>query len=55
LAQALHEEAPAMIAWLRYWIYNDEDAKRYFFGNDCVMCKSPWTNTQTKKWPSNGK
>lgn len=48
-------EAPAMIAWLRYWIYNDQDAKRYFFGDDCVMCNSPWTNTQRKKWPSNGK
>jgi dienelactone hydrolase len=47
-------EAPAMIAWLRYWIYNDQDAKRYFFGDDCVMCNSPWTNTQRKEWPSNG-
>ena len=44
-------EAPAMIAWLRYWIYNDQDAKRYFFGDDCVMCNSPWTNTQRKTWP----
>jgi dienelactone hydrolase len=44
-------EAPAMIAWLRYWIYNDQAAKRYFFGDDCVMCKSPWTNTQRKNWP----
>jgi dienelactone hydrolase len=44
-------EAPAMIAWLRYWIYNDQDAKQYFFGDDCVMCKSPWTNTQRKNWP----
>jgi dienelactone hydrolase len=44
-------EAPAMIAWLRYWIYNDQDAKRYFFGDDCVMCNSPWTATQRKNWP----
>lgn len=44
-------EAPAMIAWLRYWIYNDQEAKRYFFGEDCVMCSSPWTNTQRKNWP----
>jgi dienelactone hydrolase len=43
-------EAPAMIAWLRYWIYNDQDAKRYFFGDDCVMCTSPWTKTQRKNW-----
>jgi hypothetical protein len=40
-----------MIAWLRYWIYNDQDAKRYFFGDDCVMCTSPWTKTQRKNWP----
>ena len=44
-------EAPAMIAWLRYWIYNDQNAKRYFFGDDCVMCTSPWTKTQRKNWP----
>jgi hypothetical protein len=44
-------EAPAMIAWLRYWIYDDQNAKQYFFGDDCVMCKSPWTNTQRKHWP----
>jgi len=43
-------EAPAMIAWLRYWIYNDQGAKRYFFGEDCVMCKAPWTKTQRKNW-----
>jgi hypothetical protein len=44
-------EASAMIAWLRYWIYNDQGAKRYFFGDDCVMCTSPWTKTQRKHWP----
>jgi dienelactone hydrolase len=44
-------EAPAMIAWLRYWIYNDQGARRYFFGDDCVMCTAPWTKTQRKNWP----
>jgi dienelactone hydrolase len=44
-------EAPAMIAWLRYWIYDDQDAKHYFFGDDCVMCNAPWTSTQRKHWP----
>ena len=44
-------EAPAMIAWLRYWIYNDQNARDYFFGDDCVMCRSPWTKTQRKHWP----
>ncbi len=44
-------EAPAMIAWLRYWLYNDQNAKRYFFGDDCVLCSAPWTKTQRKNWP----
>jgi dienelactone hydrolase len=44
-------EAPAMIAWLRYWIYDDQNARRYFFGDDCVMCAAPWTSTQRKHWP----
>jgi hypothetical protein len=29
-------------AWLRYWINGDQDAKRYFWGDSCEMCKSPW-------------
>lgn len=44
-------ETPAMIAWLRYWIYGDEAAKRYFEGDGCVMCKDPWSNPQRKNWP----
>jgi dienelactone hydrolase len=43
-------ETPAIIAWIRYWIYNDEGAKHYFYGNDCVMCVAPWTNPQRKNW-----
>ncbi len=43
-------ETPAMIAWLRYWIYNDQDAKKYFYGDDCVMCSSPWTDPKRKNW-----
>lgn len=43
-------ETPAIIAWIRYWIYNDQGAKRYFYGNDCVMCVAPWTNPQRKNW-----
>jgi hypothetical protein len=43
-------ETPAIIAWIRYWIYNDQGAKNYFYGDDCVMCKSPWANTQRKNW-----
>jgi hypothetical protein len=43
-------ETPAIIAWIRYWIYNDQGAKRFFYGNDCVMCVAPWTNPQRKNW-----
>jgi dienelactone hydrolase len=43
-------ETPAIIAWIRYWIYNDQGAKNYFYGDDCVMCKSPWSNIQRKNW-----
>jgi dienelactone hydrolase len=44
-------EAPAMIAWIRYWVYDDQEAAKYFEGDDCIMCMSPWTNTQRKNWP----
>jgi len=43
-------ETPAMIAWIRYWAYNDKEAKQYFYGDDCIMSKSPWTNAQRKNW-----
>jgi len=44
-------QTPAIVAWLRYWIYNDAGGRRYFNGNDCVMCTAPWTNPQRKNWP----
>jgi hypothetical protein len=43
-------QTPAIVAWLRYWIYNDMGGRRYFYGDDCVMCRSPWTNPQRKNW-----
>jgi hypothetical protein len=43
-------ERPAIVAWLRYWIYNDVGAKHYFWGDDCVLCKSPWVDPQRKNW-----
>ena len=46
---AKSEQGPA-VAWLRYWACNDQGAKSYFFGDDCVMCKSPWTKPQRKNW-----
>jgi hypothetical protein len=44
------EERPAIVAWLRYWIYKDSGGKRYFYGDDCVLCASPWQNPQRKNW-----
>ncbi|MBN2196523.1 MAG: dienelactone hydrolase family protein [Polyangiaceae bacterium] len=43
-------ETPAIVAWMRYWIYDDQDARSYFFGDDCVACSSPWTEPQRKNW-----
>jgi hypothetical protein len=43
-------ERGAMAAWLRWWVYGDEGAKSYFYGDDCTLCKDPWTNPQRKNW-----
>lgn len=43
-------QRPAIVAWLRYWLYNDQGAKHYFYGDDCVMCTAPWENPQRKNW-----
>lgn len=38
-------------AWLRYWVNGDEDAKRFFWGDGCEMCESPWIPPETNaKW-----
>ncbi len=50
LGDAGDERAPT-IAWLRMWVYGDEGAREFFYGDDCVLCSSPWTDTQTKNWP----
>jgi hypothetical protein len=47
LSDAGLERAPA-VAWLRYWVYADQGARPYFFGSDCTLCKSPWTDLQRK-------
>jgi hypothetical protein len=46
---AAEERAP-LIAWLRLWVYGDQGARKYFYGNDCLLCRSPWTTPQRKKW-----
>ena len=45
------EERPAILAWMRLFIYRDEGARRYFYGDDCVLCEAPWENPQRKAWP----
>ena len=45
------EQRPAIVAWMRYWIYADTGATDYFFGDDCVLCQEPWENPQRKNWP----
>ena len=45
------EQRPAIVAWMRYWIYGDEGAAPYFFGDTCTLCSSPWENPQRKNWP----
>ena len=44
------EERKAIVAWMRFWIYNDTGAKNFFYGDDCVLCKAPWENPQRKNW-----
>ncbi len=46
---ARQQRAPA-IAWLRYWACGDQNARKYFFDDDCVLCRSPWSG-QRKNWP----
>jgi hypothetical protein len=46
---AVVERAPA-IAWLRLWVCDDENAKTFFYGDDCTLCQSPWTTPQRKEW-----
>jgi hypothetical protein len=43
------EHAPT-IAWLRLWVCDDANAKKFFYGDSCTLCQSPWTNPQRKDW-----
>jgi len=50
-ASANMAERAAVIAWLRLWVYSDAGAKKYFYGDDCILCKAPWvTPPQRKNW-----
>jgi hypothetical protein len=48
--QANMAERAAVIAWLRLWVYGDQGAKKYFYPDDCILCKAPWTKPQRKNW-----
>jgi hypothetical protein len=52
LNDAGEERAPA-VAWLRYWVYDDQGARHYFFGNDCVLCQTPWVDLRRKNYDWN--
>lgn len=43
------ERAPA-IAWLRLWACGDQNAKSFFYGDQCTLCGGAWTNPQRKEW-----
>jgi Dienelactone hydrolase family len=43
------ERAPT-IAWLRLWACADQNAKKFFYGDDCVLCQAPWTMPRRKGW-----
>jgi dienelactone hydrolase len=43
-------ERPAIIAWMRYWINGDTGAQKYFWGDTCVCCLSPWMDPKRKNW-----
>ncbi|HEX3598398.1 MAG TPA: hypothetical protein VHU80_24995 [Polyangiaceae bacterium] len=43
----VQEHAPT-IAFLRYFACGDQGAKKYLYGSDCALCKSPWTTPQRK-------
>jgi hypothetical protein len=44
------EERTAIVAWMRYFIYDDMGARNFFYGEDCVLCTPPWENPQRKNW-----
>ncbi|MDH5670797.1 MAG: dienelactone hydrolase family protein [Myxococcales bacterium] len=44
------ERAPA-IAWLYLWLYGEQDARRFFYGDGCELCGGVWTDFDRKNWP----
>ena len=50
LLGGMMEERAPVIAWLRLWLYEEEDPKKFFYGDSCLLCSSPWIY-QRKNWP----
>lgn len=44
-------ERGPVIAWLSLWLKNDQNARKFFYGDDCILCSKPWTMPQRKMWP----
>jgi len=44
-------ERGPVIAWLRLWLTDDQNARKFFYGDDCTLCSKPWTMPQRKMWP----
>lgn len=49
LGNAGNERAPT-VAWLRLWLYGDQAAEKYFYGDGCILCSSPWADFDRKNW-----
>ena len=49
LGNAGNERAP-MVAWLRLWLYGDQNARSFFYGENCTLCREPWLNPRRKNW-----
>lgn len=44
-------ERGPVVAWFRLWLNDDQSAREYFYGDDCLLCADPWTMPQRKMWP----
>jgi hypothetical protein len=44
------QELGPSIAWLRLWVFNDQAAKSYFYGDDCTLCNAPWMKITNAAW-----
>jgi hypothetical protein len=31
-------------------VYGDRGARKYFYGDDCILCQDPWLDPRRKNW-----